>query len=182
MDDELWMFESCFSFRPAIASTCRSGDELYAVDSLLVLATAKSAQFWSCPRSAMPSLARVVLLLPIALLSVSVAANAAECDTGKLAKALQPLKNEDDYWACHAKSIAGLTCSGASCKSLLAPLAALELPDCTATSTGGVFNPSKAKQATSALCALGPGLILEIKGVYAHRYLEFVLAFLDQHT
>ncbi|EGZ07268.1 hypothetical protein PHYSODRAFT_306489 [Phytophthora sojae] len=95
-------------------------------------------------------LLRVLVVLP-AFFSV-VAGSAASCNTSELLSALQPLRSSANYSMCQVDANAAAICVSSACKSLMAPLAGLNLPVCQLALKGIEFNTAALRSLSSASC------------------------------
>ncbi|KAG6972964.1 hypothetical protein JG688_00003741 [Phytophthora aleatoria] len=70
----------------------------------------------------------------------STATSSASCNNSQLAVALEPLRTHVNYSTCQVDANAAAICASSACKSLMAPLAAFNLPMCQVSLKGANFN------------------------------------------
>ncbi|KAL3669433.1 hypothetical protein V7S43_005827 [Phytophthora oleae] len=83
---------------------------------------------------------------------LSVAYSVPLCNNSQLLEALQPLKTQANYSSCQVDANAAAICASSACKSLMTPLAALNLPGCQISFKGVNFSSLALKAITPASC------------------------------
>ncbi|GMF18630.1 unnamed protein product [Phytophthora lilii] len=89
--------------------------------------------------------------LLVVVATVAAVANAATCQN--LLPALQPLRSSANYSTCQVDASAAAICTSTACASLMAPLAALDLPTCQLSLKGISFNTASLKLLRANSCA-----------------------------
>ncbi|KAG6617036.1 elicitin-like protein SOL12 [Phytophthora cinnamomi] len=98
----------------------------------------------------MPLLLRA--LVGLSFLFGVAASSSASCNTAEFLSALQPLRSDASYNTCQVDAQAAAICVSAACQSLMAPLAALDLPLCQLSLKGVAFNTAALRSLSSASC------------------------------
>ncbi|KAG2764291.1 hypothetical protein Pcac1_g24059 [Phytophthora cactorum] len=82
----------------------------------------------------------------------STATSSASCNNSQLAVALEPLRTHVNYSTCQVDANAAAICASSACKSLMALLAAFNLPMCQVSLKGANLNTFGLKSIRPSNC------------------------------